>query len=46
MRLATIHNLTFYLDLMDEVRTAISENRFQQLLENYRNQWQDNDEKR
>ncbi|MBF0464088.1 MAG: tRNA guanosine(34) transglycosylase Tgt [Nitrospirae bacterium] len=35
MRLNTIHNLHFYLDLMDKIRTAIKEHRFYDFKKNW-----------
>ncbi|MBP9695527.1 MAG: tRNA guanosine(34) transglycosylase Tgt, partial [Candidatus Magasanikbacteria bacterium] len=34
-RLATIHNLHFFLSLMKEIRTAIREDRFLELKQNW-----------
>ncbi|MBX4187806.1 MAG: tRNA guanosine(34) transglycosylase Tgt [Candidatus Doudnabacteria bacterium] len=38
IRLTTMHNLRFYLNLMDRVRTAIDTGRFEALAETYRHQ--------
>lgn len=39
-RLLTLHNLTYYLDLMNEIRTAIEEKRFSALLSHHQKLWQ------
>jgi queuine tRNA-ribosyltransferase len=36
LRLLTLHNVTYYLDLMAELRTAIEQDRFQQAAHKYR----------
>jgi len=36
-RLLTLHNLTFYLDLMTKIRTAIENDQFEELLKEQRN---------
>ncbi len=38
IRLATMHNLRFYLNLMDRIRTAINAGNFDKMVESYRHQ--------
>jgi queuine tRNA-ribosyltransferase len=35
-RLATMHNLRFYLNLMEKIRTAIDNDYFDEMLETFR----------
>lgn len=39
MRLLSLHNITYYLRLMAEVRSAIEEGRFESLLDHHRGLW-------
>ncbi len=40
MRLLTLHNLTYYLKLIHDIRAAITTNRFGELLEHHRKLWE------
>ena len=44
MRLNTLHNLTFYLTLMRQMREAILENRFDDWRKNFYTKWKEKDE--
>lgn len=39
LRLLTLHNLTYYLKLVHDIREAIKEDRFQELLKHHRGLW-------
>ena len=43
-RLFSLHNLTYYLNLMQKIRTAIRENRFRDLLKEQREIWSRTDD--
>lgn len=40
LRLLSLHNLTYYLRLIHDIRQAIQEDRFQQLLQHHRQLWE------
>lgn len=40
MRLLSLHNLTYYLKLIHDIRAAIREGRFQELLAHHRGLWE------
>ena len=37
--LKTIHNLSFYLDLMSKLRISIEQHKFKAFVDNYRDTW-------
>ena len=39
LRLLTLHNLTYYLDLMQDIRDSVEEGRFAALLAHHRDLW-------